>query len=103
MSNVTCSDCGEELEGVDTVPCPHCGSKRRHVALSARITAMASGRGTAVVIPFGDALLADANKLIEDGRFDLAVVVAHTACEISVEQAITHELSTKSLGYLKTF
>jgi hypothetical protein len=39
--------------------------------------------------------------LISTGDFSIAVVVAHTACEISAERAISQAFAAKSVGYLE--
>ena len=35
------------------------------------------------------------------GEFSIAVVVAHLACEISVEQALSRAFKAKEIDYLK--
>jgi hypothetical protein len=55
----------------------------------------------AVVIPYSEALLATAQRLIADGEFSIAVVVAHMACEISAERALSRAFAAKGIGYLE--
>jgi hypothetical protein len=56
---------------------------------------------TAIVIPYPEALLTKAQELIVSGDFRIAVVVAHMACEISVERAISRAFAEKGIGYLE--
>ena len=55
----------------------------------------------ATIIPYPQMLLEKARELITNGDFGLAVVVAHTACEISVERAISRAFIEKDIGYLE--
>jgi hypothetical protein len=52
------------------------------------------------VIAYPEALLATAWRLIADGEFGVAVIVAHMACEISVERALSRAYEGKDTGFL---
>ena len=52
-----------------------------------------------IYISYPEKLLTAAQELIEKGEFSIAVVVAHMACEISVERAISRAFKTKGLDY----
>lgn len=64
------------------------------------MNAMATGRATLTLTPYEDTLLVKAQELITNGAFDLAIVVAHTACEISAERAILRAFAARSIEYL---
>ena len=50
---------------------------------------------------YSETLLTKADELITKGEFGLAVVVAHTACEISAELAISQAFAAKGIVYLE--
>ena len=54
-----------------------------------------------IYISYPEKLLTAAQELIEKGEFSIAVVVAHMACEISVERAISRAFKTKGLDNLE--
>lgn len=56
---------------------------------------------TAIVIRYPEAPLTKSQELIVNGDFSIAVVVAHMACEISVERAISRAFAEKGIGYLE--
>ena len=80
--------------------CPQCGTvlPRHDGEVSA---GMLPGRpATTHVSAYAEALLATARRLIADGEFGVAVVVAHMACEISVERALSRAYEGKDTGFL---
>jgi hypothetical protein len=101
---VFCKNCGEPIEAdPPNVPCPRCGSIARSFNLLLE-TARFSYHGsdvTGVVITYPEALLTKAQELITTGDFSIAVVVAHMACEISAERAISRAFAVKGIGYLE--
>ena len=58
------------------------------------------GRAVTVVIAYPEALLATARGLIAEGEFSVAVVVAHMACEIGAERALSRAYEAKDTGLL---
>ncbi len=52
------------------------------------------------VIAYPEALLVIARGLIADEEFNVAVVVAHLACEISAEHALSRAFEAKDTGFL---
>jgi len=54
-----------------------------------------------VTTTYPEALLTTAQRLIADGEFSIAVVVAHMACEISAERALSRAFAAKGIGYLE--
>jgi hypothetical protein len=48
-----------------------------------------------------EALLATAWELMAKGEFSIGVVVAHMACEISTERALSRAFMTQGIGYLE--
>src|SRR6266404_1384109 len=53
------------------------------------------------VITYPQRLLALARKLIDDGEFGVAVVVAHIACEIAVERSLSEAFAAKGQARLE--
>ena len=103
-----CNNCGTPITGespsgesAHRKPCPQCGSLARRFEESVKFTARASACVDAVVIPYPEALLTTAQRLIADGEFSIAVVVAHMACEISAERALSRAFAAKGIGYLE--
>jgi len=106
--SVFCVNCGDSIAGeapsgdpAQRKPCPRCGSmgRRSGVEVSDGIGIVVSA--TAIVIPYPEALLTKAQELIVKGDFSIAVVVAHMACEISVERAISRAFADRGIGYLE--
>ena len=54
-----------------------------------------------IYVSYPEKLLTAAQNLIEKGEFSIAVVVAHMACEISVERAISRAFKAKGIDYLE--
>jgi hypothetical protein len=55
----------------------------------------------ATVITYPQKLLTLARRLIDDGEFGIAVVVAHMACEIATERTLTEAFVSKGIPYLE--
>jgi hypothetical protein len=53
-----------------------------------------------IITRYEETLLANAQKYIDADDFGVAVVVAHTACEMSAERAISRALVKREIGYL---
>ena len=106
---VFCSNCGAPIEGEPPIPddpalrepCRSCGSIARRLYGEARTSSFASGGAAGTVIPYAETLLAKAQELITQGDFSIAVVVAHMACEISVETALSRAFAEKGIVYLE--
>lgn len=62
---------------------------------------MTGSAATLTVIRYEDTLLTKAQELIATGDFSIAVVIAHMACEISAERAISQAFAAKGIGYLE--
>ena len=102
-----CINCGtpirDESPGGDPAqptPCPQCGlvSHKQDGPVSGGVVL---GRPAATrVTAYPEALLAIARGLIADEEFSVAVVVAHMACEISVERALSRAFAAKDTGFL---
>ena len=58
------------------------------------------GHAVTIVITYPEALLTTAQRLIADGECSIAVVVAHMACEISAERALSRAFTANGIGYL---
>jgi hypothetical protein len=109
IGGVFCTNCGTPIEGEPPIaddlaqrkPCPRCGSQARTVGLVARMQSTFVGRATLTVTPYSETLLAKSQDLIAKGEFSIAVVVAHMACEISAERAISQAFVSKGIEYLE--
>jgi hypothetical protein len=106
---VICTNCGAPIEGEPPIaddparrkPCPQCGSTDRTVGLAATLKSSFSASVTLTVTPYSETLLAKSKDLIAKGEFSIAVVVAHMACEISAEQAMSRAFANKGIEYLE--
>jgi hypothetical protein len=80
-------------------PCPKCGStarnydQKKHRGFSMQVDA--------VVVTYPQRLLGLAKKLMGDGEFGIAIVVAHMACEIATERAMSDAFAAKGVSYLE--
>lgn len=83
------------------VPCPKCEGLTRRYELSSHAVCSTSASGQLTVTTYPQALLATANALFERGEYGIAVVVAHMACEVSVERTMTEAFGRKSIGELE--
>lgn len=105
---VTCGHCGEPVTGeppdIDPAkrkPCPECGSTTRAIPLSGRGSGSGSATAQAQVVTYPQKLLTIAQKLIDDGEYSIAAVVAHMACEIATERSLSEAFVTKGITYLE--
>lgn len=53
------------------------------------------------LITYPQNLLNFARRLIDEGQFSIAVVVAHMACEIATERSLSESFNRKGLKYLE--
>lgn len=98
MDDFFCNDCGEPIRGESSgaefaqrKPCPKCGSLVRRHSLTPGTGGfiVLGGSATLTVTTYPETLLSTAWNLIEAREFSIAIVVAHMACEIAVEGAIS--------------
>ena len=106
---VVCNKCGASITGeppsenpAERKVCPRCGSMTREYSLQAEPGhyEVTGASIAAVVITYPEALLTTAQGLIAGGDFSIAVVVAHMACEISAERALSRTFAAKGIEYL---
>ena len=106
---VVCKECGASITGeppsenpAERKVCPRCGSMTREYSLQAEPGhyEVTGASIAAVVITYPEALLTTAQGLIAGGDFSIAVVVAHMACEISAERALSRTFAAKGIEYL---
>ena len=90
-----CGQCGEPIVDEATSgdpatrkPCPKCGSLARTSDVQIHETVTATATLDATVITYPQNLLALARTLIDEGRYGIAVVVAHIACEVATERSL---------------
>lgn len=104
MDNISCSKCQEPLPDnfPPGQPCPKCGAGERAVNLEARLTlGVTTVSASLIVVPYSETLLAKSQELIDKGDFNIAIVVAHMACEIQAERVLSKEFLDKGLTYLE--
>jgi hypothetical protein len=65
------------------------------------MNAMGTMRATFTLTFYEDTLLVKAQELITNGDFGIAVMVAHLACEISADRAISQAFTKKRIKYLE--
>ena len=99
---VVCGQCGEPItdefpsgDPTQRKPCPKCGSTTRTFSVQAHFTGSAKVAVQAQVVTYLQNLLSLARTLIDEGRFSIAVIVAHMACEIATERSLAEAFATK--------
>jgi phage FluMu protein Com len=105
--DIRCSKCGHIITDevpctsiAQRKPCPKCGSLNRTVSVSGEICATLHITGSMELITYPQILLATCKGFIEDGQYSISVVVAHMACEVSVERVLSNAFKSKGLQYL---
>lgn len=98
-----CADCGMPLpdEASTRLACPQCGSMNRIFDEGVCLVATAELSATGQVVPYPEVLLQTAGRLINDGQFGVAVVAAHMACEVVVEQSLHHAFAVRRVADLE--
>jgi hypothetical protein len=77
---------------------------RRDMPISTEVLATQQANATVqleVAEPLPRLLLTLARSLINEGRFSVAVVVVHMACEIATEQSLSDAFATRAVQYLE--
>lgn len=107
-SDTHCGSCGIAIVGeasngdpTQRKPCPQCGSLARAFSLEVHATVHVSATAELSVVTYPQTLLAACKGLIDDGQYGISVVVAHMACEVSVERALSAAFASKGLQYLE--
>ncbi len=107
-TDTTCGGCGAVIvdEPTDSDPskrnpCHQCGSLARAFSLQAHVTVHVSATAELTVVTYPQTLLATSKGLLDSGQFGISVVVAHMACEVSVERALSAAFASKGLQYLE--
>ena len=107
-TDTSCGGCGAVIVGESTDgdpskrnPCPQCGSLARAFSLQAHVTVQVSATAELTVVTYPQTLLATSKGLLDGGQFGISVVVAHMACEVSVERALSAAFASKGLQYLE--
>ena len=110
MFDIICGQCGEPIPGklpdlpmAQRKPCPKCGSTTRTSTINEipPMTGSSSLTAQATIVTYPQRLLSVARKLIDDGEFGIAVVVAHIACEIATERSLSEAFVTRGIPYLE--
>lgn len=105
---VKCGQCGEPIVGESPDgdpaarnPCPKCGSRSRNFEVAVQAATSATAKVDATVITYPQDLLTLAGALIDEGRYGIAVVVAHMACEVAAERALADGFRNKGIRDLE--
>jgi hypothetical protein len=104
---VVCGQCGEPISEspsgdlAERRPCPKCGSTTRLFSADLHVLASAKVSLQTETITYPDSLLSLARTLINEGRYSIAVIVAHMACEIATERSLSAAFATRGLQYLE--
>ena len=109
MATVTCGKCGTLLaaEGVtppaQDAPCPACGHIGQDISVMLRGEEMKITAGVVgvTIVDYQHILLQDAAQHIAHQDFGVAIVVAHVACEITAQQAMTRAFARRSIPELE--
>ena len=106
--STNCGECGHVITdeapdiGYDQRnPCPKCGSLKRSFSAVFEATIHFTGSVDFTVITYPEALLATCKGLIDDGKYSISVVVAHMACEVSTERALSAAFASREIDELK--
>ncbi len=106
---IFCALCGEPIpdecmnEALERrTPCVKCGSIMRNYRLNAESghLTLTGSNVTLTVVRYPEILLQTANRLFDNGEYAVAVVVAHTACEVAVECIISQSLAQSNISQI---
>jgi hypothetical protein len=107
-----CGECGESFveprDDDQRKPCPKCGSLTRRVVVEqpvqfeflAAVTATATAP-IEIIPPYARILLDLARSMIDQGQFNISIVVAHMACELATEASLSNAFASKRIKYLQ--
>ena len=110
MATVTCSKCGTVLAGEGTTPpaqdapCPVCGhiGQNVNVVVRGETVKIEAGVVSATIVDYSTSLLQEAGELLtHDRKFGLAIVVAHTACEVAAQRAFSRAFASRNVSDLE--
>jgi hypothetical protein len=106
---IFCASCGEPIpddcmnEALERrTPCAKCGSIVRNYRLnteSGHLTLTGSDV-TLTVVRYPEILLQTAKRLFDNDEYAVAIVVAHTACEVAVERVISQSLAQSNISQI---
>ena len=108
QADTCCRECGhvitDETPSTDPAqrkPCPQCGALTRTISVSGEICATLDITASVELITYPQRLLATCKGFIEDGQYGISVVVAHMACEVAAERALSAAFALKGLQHLE--
>ena len=104
-SSVSCMDCGAIELDTHTEPCPQCGSTRLNTTLSPDpiVVTVHVLSPELIITEYHEVLLSFASNLIDQGQYSFAIVLAHTACELAVEQVFNKLFEDRKLTDFREF
>lgn len=97
MVDATCKSCGATFTE-NAVGCPCCQSKMLDTESGTFV--LLGMQATATVTRHWTTLLDTAQQLFDQGFYGAAIVVAHTACEVVAQRAISKACDAKGVPYL---
>jgi hypothetical protein len=107
-SDTCCGNCGVAIVGeaadgnpAHRKPCPQCGSLARASSVAASAVCHATATAELTVITYPQKLLTECKDLIDRGQYGISVVVAHMACEVAAERALSAAFASKGLQHLE--
>jgi DNA-directed RNA polymerase subunit RPC12/RpoP len=90
-----------DLSDDKRTPCPRCGSKGRIRSVETTDGIGLSSITDVVLITYPQSLLNLAKIFIDQGHFSIALIVAHMACEIASERAISAAFAARGISDLE--
>ena len=107
-SSINCGKCGcaitNEASNITVdqrKPCPNCGSLTRAFSDVVHATIHVSASAEITFVPYPQTLLATCKGLIDDKQYGISVIVAHMACEVATERALSSAFASKGIQELK--
>ena len=107
--HIYCASCGEPVPNgcinetqERRTPCDKCGSIKRnyHMAAETGHLTLSGSDVTLTVVRYPEVLLQTAKRLFDNNEYGVAVVVAHTACEVAVERVISQSLQQSNVSQI---
>jgi len=97
-----CTGCGAEFPDDSEYrrpgkPCPNCGETNRAVQEVPLVASIRFHAVTLTIENYYDLLLKLAKQLLDEGRFQVSIVVAHMACEACTEIALKRAFAAKGV------
>lgn len=100
-----CTNCKTEISADEPpgMACPKCGSTNRTIGMTAQADFIEFGVSSATLtaIHLWETLQSTMERLFNADEYGVAVIVAQTACEVVIEQAMQKAFATKNVPELE--